>query len=128
VNLLPYLKGEKSGTPHKVLFSRKLNCAAMRDGNWKLIRINNVIPALYNLASDIGEQNNVAIQYPERVQNMLNQMNNWEKGMTLPWWGEGQWESYTRKIHIELINKKGRAMKTVERMSLPGTRYIENKK
>jgi len=119
VDLIPYVTGAKSGNPHKTLFSRKLNCGAMREGDWKLIRVDNVLPALYNLKEDISEQNNMAKQYPERVQDMLEKMNDWEKNMTSPWWGEGNWEDITRKIHIELINGKGTSIKRVQRMNRP---------
>ena len=122
VNLMPYVTREKKGQPRQKLFFRKLNCAAMRDGDWKLIRIKNVIPALYNLKKDISEQNNVASQYPERVQNMLNEMGTWEEELTNPWWGEGQWPVWTRNYHMELINKNGKSLKTVERMNLPAKR------
>ena len=128
VNLIPYVTGKKTGAPHKVLFARKLNCAAMREANWKLIRVDNVIPALYNLTDDIGEKSNVAKQYPERVQNMLNKMDKWEQGLVEPWWGEGSWEIWTRNYHIELINNKGKSVERVKHMSLPGTRAITDKK
>ena len=127
VNLIPYMLGEKTGAPHKILYARKMNCAALREGNWKLIRIDNVIPALYNLTDDIGEKNNIAKQYPERVQNMLNKMDKWEQGLVEPWSGEGQWEIWTRQFHIELINNTGMSLERVRKMSLPGTRALNKK-
>lgn len=56
---------------------------AMRDGDWKLmLPKKNAAPQLYNLKEDIGEQNNVASQYPERVNKMMEKVTAWYKEVT----------------------------------------------
>ena len=40
VNLIPYLTQERQGNPHEKLFWRKDQMAAVRCGNYKLIRVN----------------------------------------------------------------------------------------
>ena len=39
VDLMPYVTGENIGAPHQRLYWCKLDCAAVRDGQWKLIRV-----------------------------------------------------------------------------------------
>lgn len=43
---------------------------AIRQGDWKLVMNGNSKPELYNLKDDLGEQNNLADQVPERVKQM----------------------------------------------------------
>ena len=80
VNLLPFLRGEQSGErPHDTLYWRiALKGAAIRDGDWKLLRLPFLPPLLFNLAEDISERNNLATQYPERVAQLLSKLNDWE--------------------------------------------------
>jgi arylsulfatase A-like enzyme len=67
-SLLPLLKGENIPVrPHAI------SCAAsgtpgLREGDWKFIPGKD--HQLYNLADDIGEKNNLASKYPERVAAM----------------------------------------------------------
>jgi arylsulfatase A-like enzyme len=67
-SLLPLLKGENIPVrPHAI------SCAAsgtpgLREGDWKYIPGKD--HQLYNLADDIGEKNNLASKYPERVAAM----------------------------------------------------------
>ncbi|MEM6770676.1 MAG: sulfatase-like hydrolase/transferase, partial [Bacteroidota bacterium] len=58
VNLLPFLTGEKFGRPHQRLFWKRDVRAAVRDGDWKLIRFGDRPAELYYLPDDIGENNN----------------------------------------------------------------------
>ena len=75
VNLLPYLTGEKSGTPHEALYWRFGQQVAIRMGDWKLVKgagspgvegverngkASMAGAELYNLKDDIGETNNLA--------------------------------------------------------------------
>ena len=70
--------------------------AAVRQGNWKLIeRFEDGRVHLYNLASDIGEQRDLANQEPERVASLRNNLHEWYqqtnarflnvKGDNVPW-------------------------------------------
>lgn len=54
--------------------------SAMRSGDWKLIEWfeDNRIE-LYNLADDIGEQNNLAATNPQKAEALLNQLHEWHK-------------------------------------------------
>ena len=60
--------GAKS--PHRTLFYEK---DGIRQGNWKLVHYRkrpDWVTELYDLDMDIGEQNNLADQYPDRVKAM----------------------------------------------------------
>ena len=64
VDLLPYLMGQNPGVPHETFFWRQGSRTALRKGDWKLTSPNhtpkNANWELYNLASDIGEKENLA--------------------------------------------------------------------
>ena len=53
---------------------------AILSNDWKLIRFANNEPSeLYNLATDLGEQTNVAAQHPEKVQSLEAVLDAWLK-------------------------------------------------
>ncbi|MGB0596149.1 MAG: sulfatase family protein [Rubripirellula sp.] len=75
-NCLPALLG-KSGTGHEFIIEEALRSVALRQGNWKYIQKlgrnpNQNKPAgeLYNLAMDVGEQNNVAAANPSQAKRL----------------------------------------------------------
>lgn len=98
VNLLPFLKHEQTGQPHTTLYWRFNVVAAVRDGDWKLIRIQDHDPLLFNLANDLAEHDNLATREPERVQALLQKLADWEKPFPPPSWNEG--DNWNR-IHIQ---------------------------
>jgi arylsulfatase A-like enzyme len=107
VNLLPYMRGEKEGTPHEKLYFRKLDKAAMRDGKWKLVRLEDYGSVMYNLDENLGETNDLAEKDPKQFQLMKDDLKGWEGGMVEPWWGEGKvWPQVAREIHIALMNNE----------------------
>lgn len=71
VNLLPFVRGQKSDSPHQQIFFRTDTYLAMRQGDWKLqVMDRPKQDVLYNLASDPGERNNLAQQEPARLLQM----------------------------------------------------------
>ena len=72
VNLLPYVKGERTERPHQVLFWRSGQYKAVRDGDWKL-QSNEARSKvwLHNLAVDPTEKTDLAAKEPARVKAML---------------------------------------------------------
>jgi hypothetical protein len=100
VNLLPYLTGERSEPPHKALYWRFGKQIAIREGDWKLVKApgggvgpGELIGAatvdgaqLYNLATDIGEQTNLATKEPAKVQELAADWQSWNSELVAPKW------------------------------------------
>ncbi|PWJ37956.1 sulfatase-like hydrolase/transferase [Sediminitomix flava] len=86
VNLIPYLKGELNERPHQSLFWKKENRAAIRDGDWKLLRFPDRPAELYYLPNDQSEQNNLASKYPQKVQKLYKRLFEWELTLARPRW------------------------------------------
>ena len=107
VNLIPYLTGKNKGLPNKKLNWRRLNIAASRNGDWKLIRVDNKYYALYNLKNDVGEMHNRIKENPEKAEELKKQLTNWEKGLIAPLWDEGEkWDKWRTKFHLEVFKGK----------------------
>ena len=78
INLFPFLNGEKADAPHPEMKWRFTISASIREGDWKLVRLPDRLPTLYNLRNDIAEQNNVADQHRNRVEQMLKSLGDWD--------------------------------------------------
>ena len=70
-------------SPHEALFwvwnqGRKYQWNAVREGRFKIVRSADLEPwELYDLASDAGEQNNLAPQHPELVKDLAEKFAIW---------------------------------------------------
>lgn len=75
VSLLPIFDG-KQPRPRSLFW----NGRAMRDGTWKLILDGRGQKGvgLYDLATDLGERENLAERHPERVQRMRSALRSWQ--------------------------------------------------
>jgi arylsulfatase A-like enzyme len=95
VNLLPYLQGMRSERPHQTFFWRFGEQWAIRHGDFKLVRANDrdaqpprlTGPALFNLASDISEKNDLAASQPEKVAELKGLWDKWNAEQKPPLWG-----------------------------------------
>ncbi|QIG53528.1 sulfatase-like hydrolase/transferase [Altererythrobacter sp. BO-6] len=77
----------------RALFWRYDNMAAMRDGDWKMLRYPDRPAELYDLSRDIGETRNLAETQPERLRAMLRRLFAWEGKMSHPRWNTGSFWS-----------------------------------
>ena len=80
VDLRRYLRrGHQGG--ERTLFWRFRGRTAVRQGHWKLVQgeDDQTGPALFDLSRDLGEEVNLADQYPERVESMRQSLSAWEK-------------------------------------------------
>ncbi|MFW5656976.1 MAG: sulfatase, partial [Bacteroidota bacterium] len=88
VSLMPVLKGEGERLPQKFLYFDLDDLQCYREGDWKYKEafqgfegaiwkqaVEAHPPLLINLKEDPGEQNNLAEQYPEKVDEMIQKMN-----------------------------------------------------
>jgi arylsulfatase A-like enzyme len=100
VNLIPFITGEKSGQPHESLKWRFTISAAMVSGDWKLVRLPDRFPMLYNLKDDLAEQNNLAIEERDRLESMLKELGDWDVRLPHPIFMEGaRWKKEQLKLY-----------------------------
>ncbi len=77
VDLIPYLTGKNDGAPHETFYWRQGGKTALRQGDWKLVRMGKrLIPGkakweLYDLSKDISETNNLAAAEPDRLAELV---------------------------------------------------------
>ncbi len=118
VNLLPFLQANtpneqqlsaSTSNPHDKLFWSKDVNSSMRQGDLKLIVVNNRF-ALFNLADDLSESNDIARQHPETVKQMMTELEKWHQELPKPRWDEGKvWAQITVEKHLAgLDNRKVR--------------------
>jgi len=93
-NLLPYLDGRKSGSPHETLYWR-FNFPpqqpdryrwAIRQSDWKLVKNDREPVSLYDLMNDIGETRNLAGRHPDRAAAMEAAWRRWNAELAPPAW------------------------------------------
>lgn len=91
VDLVPFVTGKQPAAPHEVLFWRnrtRSNNYAARQGDWKFVHSTEgaeqpgprQIPGrdlLFNLANDLGEQNDLAAQHPEQLAALKKRYEAW---------------------------------------------------
>lgn len=87
-NLLPFLTDQKAGPPHEALFWRfnmwsdkpELDGWAVRKGDWKLVRNGwaQAPLALYNLAKDPAEKNDLLSKMPGKVEQLTALYEAWD--------------------------------------------------
>lgn len=85
VNLLPYLRGEKSEPPHERLYWRYGEQHAIRQGDWKLLSIGGS-SQLFNLAEDVSEKTDRAGEHPDKVQELTDAWQEWNSQLQEPRW------------------------------------------
>lgn len=87
VNLLPFIKGEKSSAPHETLYWRFGQQTAIRHGDWKLVKANGIDkPALFNLKDDVGEQHDKIASEPEVAVKLQKTWDEWNATLVEPAW------------------------------------------
>ncbi|MGC6431665.1 MAG: sulfatase [Jejuia sp.] len=86
VNLIPFITGENQEKPHKTLYWKKENRAAIRHNDWKLLRFPDRPAELYNIEEDISEVNDLASEKPELVRELYKKLFDWELTLERPLW------------------------------------------
>lgn len=103
VNLLPYLNGKKSGSPHEYLFWRQYdqkNFAVVHQSGLKELIIKDSSFNLYNLKTDIGENTN--INNKKMMSDFKQQRKKWEDNTVAPaFYGLNQEELYEREKKLQ---------------------------
>ena len=103
VNLLPFLTGRASGSPHDALYWRLGDNMAIRMGDYKLVKthdgplggdptvLNDLSgAALFNLAEDVGETRNLAASQPQKARELAEAWQRWNRELAKPLWRGGR--------------------------------------
>jgi len=70
-SIMPLLRGDESYQTQKVYFWEHFGSNAIRKGDWKLVKLDNQSNwELYNISEDKTENNNVAMQFPEKAKEL----------------------------------------------------------
>jgi arylsulfatase A-like enzyme len=91
VDLVPFVRGDRSGAPHDALFWRSRTMSGnhgARQGDWKFVhstegdatpgpRQKKARDMLFNLAADIGEQHDLAAEQPAKLAEMKKLYERW---------------------------------------------------
>ena len=102
-DLIPYILRKKREAPHRELKWRFTISAAIRQGDWKLIRLPDRLPLLYHLPSDPSEQKNVALEKIDKTKKLLKKLGNWDVRLPHPLFLEGaKW----KKRQLRLYDRK----------------------
>jgi len=101
ISLIPFLTGKTQKHLHQYFLWKFTISAAIREGEWKLIRLPDRLPMLFNLQKDVSELNNLALTYPEQTKKMLRQLGLWDVGLPHPLFLEG---AVWKKRQLELYD------------------------
>jgi arylsulfatase A-like enzyme len=87
VNLIPFLI-KREGNPHSLFYWRSGYSKAICKENWKLyINEKNKKKFLFNLETDIEEKNDLSSAKPQKVNELMQELDAWEKTQTVkPSW------------------------------------------
>lgn len=93
-DLMPYLNGDATGVPHQDLKWRFTISAAIRSGDWKLVRLPDRPPLLYHLPTDISEQRDRSLQHMNKTRELMKKLGQWDVRLPHPVFLEGaEWKS-----------------------------------
>jgi len=81
ISIVSHLFSQKT-LPERALCWKIGNERAIRKGKWKLCLIGDQPPALFDLSTDIGEANNLAVKKPELVRQLIAEYETWEQEVT----------------------------------------------
>jgi len=111
VDLLPLLQGKTRGLDREALYWRFGVQFAVRQGDWKLVKASNdMAPALFNLAADLGEKDDLAARRPDKVQQLTRLWETWNAENVAPRWEDPRWNGIDDKAAAKRA-KKGKGKK-----------------
>lgn len=86
VNMIPYISGKNNGFPHETIYLRKFDEKgySVRHKDLKLVLKKDGVPQLYNLKEDIGEENDIAQQFPDEVKKLDKIRLEWDSQLIPP--------------------------------------------
>ena len=99
VNLISYLNKTKTNLAERQLKWRFTISAAIREGKWKLVRLPDRLPMLYNLEKDTSELQDVSLKNLDKTKTLLKKLGDWDVSLPHPVFLEGAvWKK--RQLHL----------------------------
>ncbi len=105
VNLIPYLTGKDKGEPHRYIYQRYMNTAAIISGKYKfmthengeelLFDISMETPGAYNPDKDFHEAVNLVGKMPEKTAELRKELDRWKQALPVPHYEGGYHDSLT---------------------------------
>ncbi|MHC4405840.1 MAG: arylsulfatase [Planctomycetota bacterium] len=80
ISMVPYWKGRVEEPERRTLYWQHMNHSAVRDGDWKLVTLNDrdqLKWELYNLSEDRSEMDNIIAQHPEVARELQTKWHAW---------------------------------------------------
>lgn len=97
INLMPFVHGQSTDSPHETLFWSNGPNIAVRKDNWKLVKsYDNTW--LFNLSRDLGESENLAKSNPKIVEDLESCYRDWRSQMSEPAWPS---KPNRRKVEVD---------------------------
>ncbi|MFZ9792861.1 MAG: sulfatase [Gemmataceae bacterium] len=120
VNLVPYITGEKKEPPHENLFWRWSSQSAILEMPYKLIKLGNRPPLLFDLRKPDGEnlERNLSMKHPDIVARLEQRLQSWAaelqpRGLST--------DNSTFSKHHEEMFAQHRLIDSAAKTSKPGT-------
>ena len=100
INLISFLSDTLNSKPHSDIKWKFTISAAIREDNWKLIRLPDRMPMLFDLSKDVSEQNNVALENLAITNRLLKELGNWDVNLPHPIFLEGaRWKKRQLQLY-----------------------------
>ena len=98
------MTGVDTSAPHDTLFWKMQWGAAVRAGDWKLVRTPSEEHWLFNLAEDVSESNDLANEYPDKVSEFRASLEAWESTHPEPiWLIDDGWHARTSERYDQTV-------------------------
>ena len=98
-NLVSNTKQTKTNLAERQLKWRFTISAAIREGKWKLVRLPDRLPMLYNLEKDSSELHDVSLKNLDKTKTLLKKLGDWDVSLPHPVFLEGAvWKK--RQLHL----------------------------
>jgi len=95
VNIIPFINGQSDITPHESMKWRFTISAGIREGDWKLVRLPDRLPMLFNISEDISEQNDLSLKNLDKTKDLLKKLGMWDINLPHPFFVEPKhWSKY----------------------------------
>jgi arylsulfatase A-like enzyme len=108
-DILPYVQGKMSGSPHEYLFWRhydQKNYAVLDNSGVKEVILKDSVIHLFDLKTDLSEKKNIAVDDRKTTELLRGEIKKWEVNTVPPaFYGLNQEEQYNRE-HKEKKKQK----------------------